>query len=73
MKDYLAANGVETKPISNHELKEKYMFNYCADMQGLLEPKGGILLANKCLQAVQVFTIWLRSTAISIITQKPVD
>ncbi|XP_028400345.1 peroxisomal sarcosine oxidase-like isoform X2 [Dendronephthya gigantea] len=40
-------------PVNNKELKEKYMFNYPPDMRGLLEPTGGILLANKCLQAVQ--------------------
>ncbi|XP_028400342.1 peroxisomal sarcosine oxidase-like [Dendronephthya gigantea] len=53
IKDNLAANGIETKPVNNEELREKFRLNYPADRQGLLEPTGGMLLASKCLRATQ--------------------
>ena len=54
VRDNLASNGIKTEAVSNKELKEKYRLNFPSGHQGLLEPTGGMLLASKCLAAVQV-------------------
>ncbi|CAB3983049.1 peroxisomal sarcosine oxidase-like [Paramuricea clavata] len=53
VRDNLTSNGIKTEPVSNKELKEKYRLNFPSGHQGLLEPTGGMLLASKCLAAVQ--------------------
>jgi hypothetical protein len=57
IKDNLASNGIKTERVSNRELKLKYRLNYPVGHQGLLEPTGGMLLASKCLAAVQVLHV----------------
>jgi hypothetical protein len=47
-------NGISSEVLSSKQLKEKYHFDYPDSVQGLLERTGGILLASKCLRAVQV-------------------
>ena len=53
IRDNLASNGIKTVPVSNQELKSKYRLSFPPDYRGLLEPTGGMLLASKCLAAVQ--------------------
>ena len=47
-------NDVPSEMLSSKQLKEKYHFDFPESVQGLLERTGGILLASKCLRAVQV-------------------
>ncbi|CAB4014777.1 peroxisomal sarcosine oxidase [Paramuricea clavata] len=50
----LQDNGISSEMVNAQQLKEKYHFDVPESMQGLLERTGGVLLASKCLRAVQV-------------------
>ena len=50
----LQENGISSEMLSSQQLKEKYHFDVPESMQGLLERTGGVLLASKCLRAIQV-------------------
>ena len=50
----LKDNGISSEILSSRELKEKYHFAFPESVQGLLEKTGGVLLASKCLRAIQV-------------------
>ena len=52
----LKANNIASELLNTKQLKEKYNFNFSESVKGLLEETGGILLASKCLQAIQVLT-----------------
>lgn len=54
ISDNLKSNGIKEELLTSKELKDKYMLNFPNSVIGLLERAGGILLANKCLLAVQV-------------------
>ncbi|CAB4038043.1 Peroxisomal sarcosine oxidase, partial [Paramuricea clavata] len=47
------ANGITNELLNAKQLKEKYNFDFPASVKGLFERTGGILLANKCLRALQ--------------------
>lgn len=53
ISDNLKSNGIKEELLTSKELKDKYMLNFPNSVIGLLERAGGILLANKCLLAVQ--------------------
>ena len=57
-------NGISSEVLSSKQLKEKYHFDFSESVRGLLERTGGILLASKCLRAVQVNTKVLTSAVI---------
>ena len=46
-------NGVPSEVVGSKQLKENYHFDFPESVRGLLEKTGGILLASKCLRAVQ--------------------
>ena len=50
----LKSNGISGEYLTSQQLKDKYMLDYPNSFVGLLEKSGGVLLASKCLQAVQV-------------------
>lgn len=52
----LKANGITNELLNAKQLKEKYNFDFPESVKGLFESTGGILLANKCLRALQVIT-----------------
>jgi hypothetical protein len=57
LKETLAnfkANGIASELLDAEQLKKKYNFNFPVNVKGILERTAGVLLANKCLRAIQV-------------------
>ncbi len=57
LKEILAnfkSNDIEL--LNAEQLKKKYNFDFPESVKGVLERTGGVLLANKCLRAIQVMS-----------------